>query len=215
MGVNMIGFAIEDQEASYEASKAEVIRRYYEARKLNFLGKFKDSAVSKEEVLMNQLGLTIDDRKCVKPCLDKQEETGVACVSIELPNGEVVVGKTSTLLRASSAALLNALKVLGKIDDSFPLLSPSVIEPIQKLKVESLRHRNPRLHAEEVLIALAIQGNSNPLASVALKQLPKLKGCQAHSSVILQEVDYNTFKKLGIEITEEPVSYARRLYKGK
>ena len=132
-----------------------------------------------------------------------------------IQNGEVVVGKTSTLLRASSAALLNALKVLGKIDDSFPLLSPSVIEPIQKLKVESLRHRNPRLHAEEVLIALAIQGNSNPLASVALKQLPKLKGCQAHSSVILQEVDYNTFKKLGIEITEEPVSYAHRLYKGK
>lgn len=215
MGVNMIGFAIEDQEASYEASKAEVIRRYYEAKKLNFLGKFKDSAVSKEEVLMNQLGLTIEDRKCVKPCLDKQEETGVPCVSIELPNGQIVVGKTSTLLRASSAALLNALKVLGKIDDSFPLLSPSVIEPIQKLKVDSLRHRNPRLHAEEVLIALSIQGNSNPLASVALKQLSKLKGCQAHSSVILQEVDYNTFKKLGIEITEEPVSYAHRLYKTK
>ncbi|MBO7121116.1 MAG: DUF1846 family protein, partial [Bacilli bacterium] len=106
----------------------------------------------------------------------------------------------------------NALKTLAKIDDKIPLISPEVIKPIQDLKVNSLNNHNPRLHAEEVLIALAIQANSNPLANIALKQLPKLKGCQVHSSVILQETDANTFKKLGIDVTEEAISRAHRLY---
>ena len=104
------------------------------------------------------------------------------------------------------------MKTLGKIDDSIPLISPNVIEPIQKLKIQSLGNHNPRLHAEEVLIALAIQAPTNPLSEIALKQLPKLKGCQLHSSVILPEVDLNTFKKLGVEVTEEPISFAKKLY---
>ncbi|MCF0112939.1 MAG: DUF1846 family protein, partial [Bacilli bacterium] len=130
----------------------------------------------------------------------------------DLGGKKIVTGKRSRLFGSAAAVLLNALKVLAKIDDSIPLISPNVIEPIQKLKVESLNNHNPRLHAEEVLIALAIQANTNPLAELALAQLPKLKGCQAHSSAILQEVDLNAFNKLGIAVTEEPVSYAHRLY---
>ena len=212
MGVNMIGFAIKNEEAAIEASKAEIIRRYYQAKKNNFLGKFKDEAVTKEEMLMNTLGISIADRKVVAACLKKEEMTGVPCCSLELPNKKIVCGKRSPLFGSSAAVLLNALKVLAKIDDKIPLISPEVIKPIQDLKVNSLNNRNPRLHAEEVLIALAIQANSNPLAKIALQQLPKLKGCQAHSSVILQETDFHTFKKLGIDVTEEAVSRAHRLY---
>ena len=212
MGVNMAGFAIKDDEAAIKASKEEIIRRYYQALKNNFYGKFSDECVEKEEMLMNQIGVSKDDRKCVNVCKKKHEKEKVPCMSLELPNGKVITGKRSSLFGAPAALLLNALKRLAKIDDSLPLLSKNVIEPIQKLKTSDLNNHNPRLHAEEVLIALAIQATTNAISEIALNQLYKLKGCQAHSSIILPESDLNTFKKLGIDVTEEPVSYAKKLY---
>ena len=212
MGVNMAGFAIKNDEAACKASKDEIIRRYFQALKNNYYGKFNDFSVEKAEMLMNQCGISTDNRKCVLACLKKANKENVPCIAIELPNGSIVTGKRSLLLGAPAAAILNALKKLAKIDDSLTLISPNVIEPIQHLKVDDLRNHNPRLHAEEVLIALAIQATTNTLSEFALKQLPKLKGCQVHSSIILPESDLNTFKKLGMDVTEEPISYAKKLY---
>ena len=161
---------------------------------------------------MNHSNISVAKRKCIKPCMTKSNMLSTPCMSLELPNGKIITGKRTKLFGAPAALLLNTLKTLAKIDDSIPLISPSVIEPIQQLKVSVLKNRNPRLHAEEVLIALAIQAATNPLSDIALKQLSKLKGCQAHSSVILPEADLNTFKKLGVEVTEEAILYARRLY---
>ena len=212
MGVNMIGFAIKNNDVAVKASSDEIIRRYYQALKNNFYGKFDDVCVEKEQMLMNQIGVTLANRKCVGACLKKAEKENVPCIAIELNNGKVITGKRSLLFGAPAAAILNALKSLAKIDDSLSLLSRNVIDPIQHLKVDDLKNHNPRLHAEEVLIALAIQATTNTLSEFALKQLPKLRGCQAHSSIILSESDLNTFKKLGIDITEEPVSFAKKLY---
>ncbi len=212
MGVNMIGFAIKNDEVAIKASKDEIIRRYYQVLKNNFLGKFNDDCVLKEEMLMNQIGVSVNDRKCVNACLKKKDKENAPCMALELNNGKIITGKRSLLFGAPAALLLNSLKALAKIDDSLTLISPNVIEPIQKLKVHDLNNHNPRLHAEEVLIALAIQATTNTLSELALSQLPKLKGTQAHSSIILPDSDMNTFKKLGIDVTEEPVSYAKKLY---
>ena len=212
MGVNMVGFAIKNDQVAISASEDEIIRRYFLARKNNYLGKFSDESVIKSEMLMNHSNISVAKRKCIKPCMTKSNLLNKPCMSLELPNGKIITGKRSELFGAPAALLLNTLKTLAKIDDSIPLISPSVIEPIQQLKVSVLKNRNPRLHAEEVLIALAIQAATNPLSDIALKQLSKLKGCQAHSSVILPEADLNTFKKLGVEVTEEAILYARRLY---
>ena len=212
MGVNMVGFAIKNDDVAIKASKDEIIRRYYQVLKNNFLGKFNDDCVLKEEMLMNQIGVSVNDRKCVNACLKKKDKENVPCMAIELSNGKIITGKRSLLFGAPAALLLNSLKALAKIDDSLTLISPNVIEPIQKLKVHDLSNHNPRLHAEEVLIALAIQATTNTLSELALNQLSKLKGCQAHSSIILPDSDMNTFKKLGIDVTEEPVSYAKKLY---
>jgi uncharacterized protein (UPF0371 family) len=213
MGVNMIGHCIIDDEIACKASKDEIIRRYYQTRKNQLYGKFSDESVDKAAMLMNQVGVTVDDRPCIKACLEKESISQTPCVAIELEDGRIITGKTSELLRAPAAALLNCIKTLANIDDNLMLLSPNVIGPIQKLKVQQLGNRNPRLHAEEILIALAINANTNPFAEYALKQLPKLKGAQLHSSVILQEVDLNTLKKLGIQVTEEPILSAKKLYK--
>lgn len=212
MGVNMVGFAIKNDQVAISASEDEIIRRYFLAKKNNYLGKFSDESVIKSEMLMNHSNISVAKRKCIKPCMTKSNLLNKPCMSLELPNGKIITGKRSELFGAPAALLLNTLKTLAKIDDSIPLISPSVIEPIQQLKVSVLKNRNPRLHAEEVLIALAIQAATNPLSDIALKQLSKLKGCQAHSSVILPEADLNTFKKLGVEVTEEAILYARRLY---
>lgn len=212
MGVNMVGFAIKDDGAAIKASQNEIIRRYYQALKNNYFGKFPDICVEKEEILMNQCGISIANRKCVSACLKKKEIVNGPCMAIELNNGKIVTSKRSPLFGAPAALLLNALKALAKIDDSLTLISPNVIEPIQHLKVDDLKNHNPRLHAEEVLIALAIQATTNSLSEFALKQLPKLKGCQAHSSIILDQSDLNTFKKLGIDVTEEPITHAKKLY---
>ncbi len=213
MGVNMVGFAIKDNDAAIQASKEEIVRRYFETLKYNFLGKSNDDAVSHMELIMKKAEVSPSDRKCSVACKKKFDECGVQCMAMELNNHKIVTGKRSELLTSSAALLLNALKVLGKIDDSIPLLSYNVIEPIINLKTGSLKNNHPQIHAEEILIALAIQAASNPLAEIALKQLPKLEGCEAHSSVILPDSDLRTFKKLGVHVTEEPRSYAHRLYK--
>ena len=161
---------------------------------------------------MSQADITDKDRKCVQPAIEKAEETGAPAVAIELPDGRIVTGKTTSLLGASSAALLNALKALGNINDEIPLISPSIIEPIQKLKVNSLGNHNPRLHTDEILIALSISATMNPISHLALQQLDKLKDCEAHSTVILSQVDANTFRKLKINLTCEDRYQTKKLY---
>ena len=212
MGVNMAGFAITDDEAAIDASKAEIIRRYYQTKKNVFYGKISDDCIGKIEMIMNQLDIKPIDRKCVLPALEKAITSGEPACSIELEDGRIVSGRRTELLSSPAALLLNALKTLAGIDDHIPLISPSVLEPITKLKINDLGNHNPRLHAEEVLIALAIQATTNPLADIALKQISKLAHCQAHSSAIFPLVDLNTYNKLKINVTEEPVSFAKRLY---
>ena len=212
MGVNMVGFAIINDNAACEASKQEVIRRYYQARKNVYLGKFADDTITKEESLMTALGISVDDRPTVKACLDKAAKCKERVVAIELPNGKIITGKRSILLGAPAAMLLNTLKYLGKIDDSIHLISPHVVTPMADLKTGPLKKENPRIRSEEILIALAIQASSNPLAELALKQIPKLKGSEAHCSCILSDADLRTLTALGINVTEEPVGYAHKLY---
>lgn len=212
MGVNMLGFAISNEDVAIEASKQEVVRRYYQAKKNVFLGKYDDETIAKEEYLLNELGITTDIRKSVNASLEKAKKCKDVTMAFELNNKKIVTGKRSVLLGAPAATLLNAMKVLAKIDDDMPLLSPGVISPISTLKTGPLQKQNPRIRAEEILIALAIQANTNPLAEVALKQLPKLKGVQAHSTCILSDADYRTLTSLGIDVTEEPIGYAHKLY---
>ena len=212
MGVNMVGFAIVNDAAACEASKQEIIRRYYQAKKNVFLGKFNDDTIVKEEALMGAVGVTTADRPVVEACLDKAKKCKERVVAIQLPNGKIVTGKRSILLGAPAAMLLNTLKMLGKIDDHIHLISPHVISPMADLKTGPLKKENPRIRSEEILIALAIQASSNPLAELALKQLPKLKGSEAHCSCILSDADLRTLSALGINVTEEPVGYAHKLY---
>ncbi len=204
MGVNMAGYCIVNDEVCSIASKQEIIRRYYAARLDVMKGLIGKEAETKIEILMQKMHITLNDRAVVAPALEKEEATGLPAAAIELLNGKIVTGKTSDLLGASAAALLNALKVLGGIDDSIPLISSAVIEPIQKLKVEHMGSVNPRLHTDEILLSLAVSAVTNPMAAHALKQLDKLKGAQFHSSVILSHVDEMTLKKLGMHLTCEP-----------
>ena len=212
MGVNMVGFAIVNDEAAREASKQEIIRRYYQAKKNVFLGKFDDETVVKEEALMGAVGVTISDRPVVEACLEKAKKCKERVLALQLPNGKIITGKRSILLGAPAAMLLNTLKMLGKIDDHIHLISPHVISPMADLNTGPLKKENPRIRSEEILIALAIQASSNPLAELALKQLPKLKGSEAHASCILSDADLRTLNALGINVTEEPVGYAHKLY---
>lgn len=212
MGVNMVGLAINDEEKVIEASKKEIIRRFYETRLKIFLGKLPNEALEKMEILMNKAGVSPSDRKCVEAALKRKEKLNEPVLAIELPNGRIITGHRSSLLGASAAALLNTLKYFAKIDKSIYLLSPSVIEPMQRLKMNQLHKAHVRLRAEEILLALAIQANTNPLADLAMKQLPKLNGLDAHSTNILSEVDRNTLKTLGLNITEEPVNYKSKLF---
>lgn len=207
MGVNMVAYSIENDEEVQEAARKEIIRRYYQAQKDFLLGKIDENAISKAEMLMNRLNLSISDRKCVQVALDRQQKEKTPAIALELKDGRIVTGKTSELLSSSSAVILNALKTLAKIPDDMMLLSPMVIEPIQKLKVGPLKNKQARIHAEEILIALAIQANTNPLADRALKQLEKLNGTELHSSCLLAQEDLKTFKKLGINVTEEATTF--------
>ena len=212
MGVNMIGFCITDDEVCAEASKQEIIRRYFHTQNDFAKGNISRSAVVRLELLMNNAGLFPADRPPVTPALEKADKTEGPCVAIELKDGTMITGKTSELLGASSAALLNALKHLAGIDDRVPLISPVVIGPIQNLKVGYLGNENPRLHTDEVLIALAICAATNPTAELVLDQLPNLNNAEAHSSVMLSQVDIGVFRQLGVNITCEPVYQNKRLF---
>ncbi len=203
MGVNMAGCCICDDEACKEASKQEILRRYYESLRRLLIGACSDNEVSKIEILMNQAGVTVHDRPVVDAALAKAEATGAPAAALELPNGQLVTGKTTHLLGASAALLLNALKDLAGIDHERNVISPEAIEPIQKLKVKYLGSKNPRLHTDEVLIALSVSAATDKCAQLALDQLPKLKGCQAHTSVMISSVDIMQFKKLSIQATYE------------
>ena len=214
MGVNMIGFCIADDICT-EASKQEIIRRYF-CTQIDFAkGHVQKSTLSKLELIMNNSELSPEDRPPVKPALKKADETEGPSVAIALPDGTIITGKTSPLLGASSAALLNALKYLAGINDDVLLISPAEIEPIQKLKVGYLGNENPRLHTDEVLLALAINTASNQTAELVLEQLPKLSKAEAHSSVILSQIDIAVFRQLGVNITCEPVYQNKRLFRKK
>ncbi|HEY8420475.1 MAG TPA: DUF1846 domain-containing protein [Thermoclostridium sp.] len=212
MGVNMAGFCITDDEVVSRASEQEIIRRYYNTRCALRQGLAEREEVYKLELLMNQLGITSKDRPVVEAALKRAEATGGPAVALQLNDGRIVTGKTSALLGASAAMLLNALKELGGIQHEIHLISPIVIEPIQVLKTKHMGNHNPRLHTDEILIALSICAATNPTAALAMQQLPKLKGCEAHSTVILSRVDENVFQKLGINITCEPQYQTKKLY---
>ena len=212
MGVNMAGFAITDDEACCEASKMEIIRRYYEARAAVRMGLSEGDDVTKIEFLMKKSGIDTSDRRVIGAALVRAESTGGPAVALELPDGQIVTGKTTDLLGPASAALLNALKTLAGISHSIPLISPNVIEPISDLKVNHMGNHNPRLHTDEVLIALAISATTNPVAELAMQQISKLKHSDLHSTTMLSSVDLNMLKKLGIEVTCEPVYQTKKLY---
>ena len=212
MGVNMAGFAISDDEYACKASKDEIIRRYLDTLVDLRDGKVSVDAKDKISLIMRQLNISVENRPCVKAALAKRDLTDTVSMALELKDGTIVDAKTSQLLSAPAALILNALKHLAKINDDMLLLSPSIIEPITNLKINDLGNHNPRLHADEILIALAISARTNPLAEMAIKQLPNLKGCEAHSTVILPQVDSGIFKKLKINLTTEAEFYAHRLY---
>ena len=204
MGVNMAGNCIVDDEAVCKASRQEIIRRYYEALCDQKRGKQVEDALRKRDLLMKTAGVSPADRRVVAPALKRAEETGAPAAAMELPDGTIVTGKTSALLGASSALLLNALKALGGMHSDLHLISPAALDPIQHLKVAHLGNRNPRLHTDETLIALSISAATNPMAECAMEQLDKLRGCEVHSSVILSPVDERTFRRLGVNLTCEP-----------
>ena len=204
MGVNMVGNCIVDDAATRAASCQEILRRYYAALCDQKQGKVSDDVVLKLELLMKKAGIDVADRKVATAALNRAEETALPAAAMELPDGKIVTGRTSELLGACSALLLNALKELGGMDDELHLISPLAIDPIRHLKVEHLGNRNPRLHTDETLIALSISAATDPLAEQAMEQLSKLRGCEVHSSVILSSVDENVFKRLGVNLTCEP-----------
>jgi len=213
MGVNMAGRCIIDNDIVSEAGLDEIIRRHYKILCENKRGFTSDDAVSKIGYIMRQAKLTTEHRKVTAAALKKSEETNAPAMAIELNFGEIITGKTSSLLGASSAALLNALKKLGGIDDNVELISPTIIEPIQMLKTGQMGNRNPRLHTDEVLIALSICAVTDKTAEKAISQLSRLRGCEAHSTVILAEVDNNVFRKLGVNLTSEAVYQGSKLYR--
>ncbi len=212
MGVNMAGNAICDDEVCRSAAKQEIIRRYYESLCQQRKGMGEDSAVCKLEILMNQCGTTVDDRAVVAAALERSEGTDSPAAAIELSDGTIITGKTGALLGASSAMLLNALKKLAGIDEKIHLISPEVFEPIQELKIQHLGNHNPRLHTDEILIALSVCASTDPNARLALDQLKKLEGSEMHSTVILSPIDEKLLKRLGIKLTCEPQYQSKKLF---
>jgi len=211
MGVNMAGNCIVDDDVCCQASRMEILRRYYTACVEQLQGKGEEETVMKLELVMRKSGTTKEVCPAIDAANQKEEETGAPAGAMVLPDGRVVTGKTSDTLGAASALLLNALKAVGGIGD-FELISATVLEPVCNLKTRYLGHRNPRLHTDEVLMALTISALTNPLAELAQQQLPKLKGCDAHFTVILSEVDAKLLKKLGINVSCEPKYETKKLY---
>lgn len=213
MGVNMAGFCIDDNEVCENAARQEIIRRYFSAKCAEVRGEASNQAVRKIELLMQQSNIVLDERPVIQAALDKECQTnGQPACAIQLSDGKILTGKTSSLLGASSALLLNALKYLANIDDSVDLISPSIIKSIQNLKVGHLKNSNPRLHTDELLIALSIASQRSQNVQLAMDELDKLKGCEVHSSVILSQVDEKVFKKLGINLTCQPKYQIKKLY---
>jgi len=213
MGVNMAGNCIYDDEACQAAARQEIIRRYYTALCDRRNGKGSDSTIYKLELLMRQGGVTTQLRPCIARANELAEATGEPAMSIQLPDGTLVDGKTSELMGCSAAALLNALKYLSKAGgQGVHLVAQSAIEPIQTLKVKYLGSENPRLHSDEILIALASSANADTKAAKAMDVLSQLKGCQAHCTVMLSQNDFDTYKRLGIQLTCEPQYQTNKLY---
>lgn len=212
MGVNMIASCITDDEACRDASAQEIIRRYYAAACSVRQGLSAPCEVRKIELIMNSLGISSENRPVIAASLQREEKTGAPAVALELPDGRIVTGKTSSLLGPASACLMNALKALAGIDKKLLLITPSIIEPIQHLKVEHLGNHNPRLHTDELLIALSICAVTSPIAGYAIDQLGKLRSCEAHSTVILSNTDAELFKKIGVNMSFEPKYQAKTLF---
>ena len=204
MGVNMVGFCISNDEACREASRQEIIRRYYEALNRLAEGNGNENEVSKLALLLKQAGITTDDRRCTVAAKERKARSGVHAAAIELADGTLITSETSPLLGPSAALLLNATKHLAGIDHSVKLIPQEMIEPIQKTKIEYLGGNNPRLHTDEVLVALSVLSRHDDSCRRALTQLPELRGCHVHSTVMLSEVDRKIFKKLGCGLTCDP-----------
>ena len=212
MGVNMVGNCIIDDEVVREAAKQEIIRRYYQALCDGRKGKDCDSIIYKLELLMKKAGVSTTDRKVVTPALIKAEVSAGPSAALELPDGRIVTGKTTEQMGPCAAVVLNALKTMGGIDDRIDLISRKIIEPIQYLKTQALGSKNPRLHTDEVLIALSICALTDENAEKALAQVNKLKDCEVHTTVILSETDEKTFRRLGVHLTSEPKYQEEKLY---
>ena len=212
MGVNMVGSCIVDDEACREASHMEILRRYYAALTGCLRGTVDREVVYKLELLMKRAEVTAAIFPAVAAALEKEEETGAPAGALVLPDGRVITGKTSDLLGASASLLLNALKALGGIDQELDLISTQVLEPICRLKTGSLGNKNPRLHSDEVLIALCVSALTNPIAGMAQQQLPRLKGCGAHFTVVLSDVDEKLYRRLGMHVSYEAKYERQRLY---
>ena len=212
MGVNMAGFCITDDDACCDASRREIVRRYFAAGCAKLRGSGDDEAVGKIEILMEQAGVSPENRRSARAANALEAATGKPAAAMELADGSVVTGKTKDLLGCASAMLLNALKTLAGIPDEVKLIAERVIEPIQRLKVTSLHNRNPRLHTDEVLIALAVCAVDDEFAARAIAQLPRLKGLEAHASVLLAPVDEDTFRRLGVNLTCQPKHETQRLF---
>ena len=205
MGVNMVGFCISDDAVCCNASRDEIIRRYYDATNKFADGADNESEVQKIQLLFNQARITTATRKVTTVAKQRREETGTPCAAIELADGTMITSKSTELLGPSAALLLNATKYLAGIDHNVRLIPQDMIEPIQKTKIDYLGGNNPRLHTDEVLVALSVLSQANDDCRKALSQLPALRGCQVHSTVMLSEVDRKIFKKLGVGLTCDPV----------
>jgi len=212
MGVNMVGNCIVDDEVCRAAARKEIIRRYYASQCALRKGAATEEEVEKLQFLLQKMGLSDEDRPVIAAARARAEETCAPALAIELPDGRIVTGKTSSLLGPSAALLLNALKALGDIEDEAHLISPTVIEPIQSLKCNYLGNHNPRLHTDEILLALSICAATDSAAARAMAQLPRLRDCEVHSTVILPQVDDNVFKRLGVHLTCDPQYQTHKLY---
>lgn len=212
MGINMAGFCISDDEICKKAAQQEIIRRYFKARVSERQNVTENEESEKIKLIMDKLGLSPNDRAVVPAALACATRTGTPSAAVELNDGRIVTGKTTDLMGCSSTVLLNALKVLADMDDDLKLISPSAIEPIQKLKTGYLGSHNPRLHTDEVLIALSISAATDLNAKLAMNQLRRLEGCEIHTTTILGSVDERVFRCLGLNVTSEPVYSTKKLY---
>ena len=206
MGVNMVGFCISDDEVCCEASKNEIIRRYYDATNKFANGASNEAEVQKIQLLFNQAGINTDYRKVTVAAKERKARNGgIPSAAMELEDGTIITAEASDLLGSCAALLLNAMKHLAGIDHSLKLIPQNMIEPIQKMKVEYLQGKNPRLHTDEVLVALSVLSQVNDTCVKALEKLPEFQGCQAHATVMLSEVDRKILKKLGVGLTCDPI----------